>query len=330
MEKEIEHRQMDSNRQACLYRSGRLSIYQLPVAEVKRINEVNEQNARRGTHSQSTPVPKVTDGFYVFDIERKKCHQILVHRVDYRPRPSPSVRRVVKFSEKRYAPCRAKKLRLATPSNYRDQESLLPGIADPYDSTLKKNLTPWMCNRIPDISVKATGVFSSFSEPWVYCSSHFPSHRVYWELKSKFLDEYDYDAATEIQDVDAFAMWLGIDFALQVDKDKHLKLEVLDRVAYRASSYTTDLWQQEGVQNIDTFVYVYHGPVHYENESGVISTDDDLADIHGAVRAYFTKRTEFEDQSEYRFAVSTPGTPCDEIFELDISEDLRQLTSPMR
>ena len=77
-------------------------------------------------------------------------------------------------------------------------------------------------------------------------------------------------------------------------------------------------------------MYVFHGPVHYENESGVIATDDDLVDIHGGVRAYFTKRTEFEDQSEYRFAVSTPGTPCDEIFELDISEDLRQLTSPMR
>lgn len=311
----MEQRDVDSNRQTYWRRSGRLKI---------------DLGVLRSTRSESTSASKNTDCFKVSDIGRKQCHMIFVHRVDYRPKPSPSIGKVVKFSKRCYAPCRAKKLWLATPSYYRDEETLPPGIADPDESTLKKNLTPWMRNRIPYGNVKAEAVFSPSREPWVYCTSHLPSHRVYRELKSKFLDEYDYDAATEIQDVDAFAMWLGIDFALQVDKDKHLKLEVLDRVAYRASSYTTDLWQQEGVQNIDTFVYVYHGPVHYEDESGVIATNDDWTDIHGAIRAYFTKRTEFEDQSEYRFAVSTPGTPCEEIFELDISEDLRQLTSPMR
>lgn len=311
--------EVDSNRQAYWCRSGQLQICPIPAASMTHLNEENEQSTFHATHSPSTPVPKITDGFIIFDIERKQCHQIFVYRVDYRPRPSPSVRRMVKFSEKRYAPCRAKKLRLPTPSNYRDQETLPPGIADPYDSTLKKNLTPWMCNRIPDISVKATGVFASFSEPWVYCTSHFPSYRVYRELKSKFSNEYGYDAATEINDVDAFAMWLGIDFALQTDKDKHLKMEGFYREVCRASNYA-----------IDTFVNVYHGPIHYEDESGVIVTDDDLADIHGTVRACFTKRTEFAYQSEYRFAVLTPGTPRDEIFELDISDDLRELTSPMR
>ena len=81
--------EVDSYRQTCLHPSGRLSIYQLPAAKVKRINEENEQSTRRVTHSQSTPVPKITDGFYVSDIERKQCHMILVHRVDYRPRSSP-------------------------------------------------------------------------------------------------------------------------------------------------------------------------------------------------------------------------------------------------
>ena len=330
MEKKKEQQQVDSNRQTCLHRSGRLSIYQLPAAEVKRINEVNEQNTRRVTHSQSTPVPKITDGFYVSDIERKQCHRIYVHRVDYRPGSSPNARRVVRFSKRCHAPCRAKKLRLVTSSYYRDQESLPPGIADPDESTLKKNLTPWMRNRIPYGSIKAEAVFSPSREPWVYCASHLSSYRASQNLKANFSGEYDYDAATEINDVDIFAKWLGIDFALQIDKDKHLKLEVLDRIAYRANSYSTDLWQTEGVQNIDTLVYVYHGPVQYEDESGVIATDDDLADIHGTVRACFTKRTEFADQSEYRFAVLMPGTPRDEVFWLDVSEELRQLTSPTR
>lgn len=315
----MEQHQVDSNRQTCLHRSGRLSIYQLPAAELKRINEVNEQSTLRVTHSPSTPVPKITDGFIIFDIERKLCHQIFVHRVDYRPSLSPSVRRVVKFSERCHAPCQAEKLRLATPSYYRDQESLPPGIADPNENKLRKNATPWARNRFPYGSIKATAVFSSDSEPWVYCASHLSSYHTSRNLKAKFSDEYDYDAATEIQDVDAFAMWLGIDFALQVNKDKHLKMEDFYREAYRASNHS-----------IDTFVYVYHGPVHYEDESGVIATNDDWTDIHGAVRAYFTKRTEFEDQSEYRFAVSTHRTPRDKVFWLDVSEELRQHTSPMR
>lgn len=321
---------VDSNRQACLYRSGRLAICSLSEGDVTRQNEVIEQATFRVTPAPSTPVPKITNGFSVFDIEREQCHLILVHRVDYRPRLSPNIGKVVKFSKRCYAPCRAEKLRLATPSYYRDQKSLPPGIADPDENKLRKNATPWMRNRFPSGSIEMKAVFSSFSESWVYCASHLSHYRTSRNLKASFSEEYDYDSATEINDVDAFAMWLGIDFALQVDKDKHLKLGILDTLAYWKSSYSTNLGQKEGVQNIDTVVHVYHGPVHYEDESGVIATNDDWADIHGAVRAYFTKRTEFEDQSEYRFSVSTPGTPRDEIFELDISEDLRQLTSPMR
>ena len=323
---------MDSKRQTFWRRSNRLLIDRRPAADVKHINEVIEQATRSLKLSQSyaTPAPEITDCFCVYDIEREQCHLIFVHWVDYRPGLSPSVGKVVKFSKRRYAPCQAKKLRLATPSYYRDQESLPPGIADPDENTLRRNATAWGRNRFSNDSFEAEVVFSSFSEPWVYCASHFPSYGASRDLKTTFSDEYDYDAATEIKDVDAFAMWLGIDFALQTDKDKHLKLEALDRVLYKASSYSTDLWQKEGVKNIDTVVHVCHGPVHYEDESSVIATNDDWVDIHGAARAWFTKRTGFADQSEYRFAVSTLGTPNNKVLEMDVSEDLRELTSPMR
>ena len=323
---------MDSNRQVCLQRSGRLLIDRQPAADLKRLNEVVEQATRSLKLSQSyaTPAPKITDCFCVFDIEREQCHMIYVHRVDYRPRLSPNVGRVVKFSKQRYAPCRAEKLRLATPSYYRDQETLPQGIADPDENTLRRNATAWARNRFSSDGVKMEAVFSSFSEPWIYSASHLSSYRASRDLKATFSDEYDYDAATEIKDVDAFAMWLGIDFALQIDKGKHLKLGGLNTWAYRASSYSTNLWSQEGTQNIDTFVHVCHGPVHYEDESSVIATDDDWVDIHGAARAWFTKRTEFADQSEYRFALSPLGTPEDKELWLDVSEDLRKLTSPMR
>ncbi len=320
---------MDSKRQTFWCRSNRLLIYRLPAADVKRINEVVEQATRSLKLSQNyaTPAPKITDCFCVSDIEREQCHIIYVHRVDYRPRLSSSIGRVVKFSKRRYAPGQAKKLRLATPSYYRDQETLPPGIADPDENTLRRNATAWARNRFSSDGVKMEAVFSSFGEPWVYCASHLSSYRASRGLKAAFSDEYDYDAATEIKDVDAFAMWLGIDFALQIDKGKQLKMGGLNTWAYRASSYSTNLWPQEGTQNIDTFVHVCHGPVHYEDESGVISTNDDWVDIHGAVRACFTKRTEFADQSEYRFALSTLGMPNDKVLWIDVSEELRELTA---
>ena len=322
---------MNSNRQTYLYRSGRLLIDRRPAADMERLNKVVEQATRSLKLSQSyaTPAPKITDCFSVLDNERKQCHMIYVHRVDYRPKLSPSIGTVVKFSKQRYAPCRAEKLRLATPSYYRDQETLPQGIADPDENTLRRNATAWARNRFSSDGVKMEAVFSSFGEPWIYSASHLSSYRASRGLKATFSDEYDYDAATEIKDVDAFAMWLGIDFAFQIDKGKHLKLGGLNTWAYRASSYSTNLWPQEGTQNIDTFVHVCHGPVHYEDESSVIATDDDWVDIHGAARAWFTKRTGFADQSEYRFALSTLGMPKDKVFWLDVSEDLRKLTLAM-
>ena len=185
--------------------------------------------------------------------------------------------------------------------------------------------------RIPyGSSFKSKAVFSSSTEPWLYCTSHFPLLSMYRKLKTKFSDEYDYDAATKIEDVNTFAMWLGIDYALQIDKGKYQNLDGLNPWASLAINVSPDLKQLGDLEkNIDTVVHVYHGPVHYEDEADIIATNDDLVDIHVSERACFTKRTEFEDQSEYRFAISTPETPEDKFLWLDVSEELQQLTSPM-
>ena len=124
----------------------------------------------------------------------------------------------------------------------------------------------------------------------------------------------------------AFAMRLGVDFALQINKRKCLKLHALDRFIYPNATYITNSWQQGRNQNIDTLVHVYHGPVHYEDFSGVIDTDDDFRDIGGGIKACFTKRAEFAEQSEYRFVLSTVGAPSKRTISIDISEELRELT----
>lgn len=325
---------VDSNRQACLHRSGRLLIDRWPAAKVRQQNEVFEREDIRLTRPQSyaAPASKITDCFSVFDKEQEQCRMICVHKVDYRPRQT-NVREVVKFSKICHAPCRSEKLRLATPSYYRDQETLPPGILDPDENTLRKDTTPLIHDlaRIPyGSSFKSKAVFSSSTEPWLYCTSHFPLLSMYRKLKTRFSDEYDYDAATKIEDVNAFAMWLGVDYALQIDKGKYQNLDGLNPLISLAINISPNLWKLRDLQNIDSVVHVYHGPVHYEDEAGIIATNDDLVDIHVPERACFTKRTEFEDQSEYRFAISTPETPEDKELWLDVSEDLRELTSPMR
>lgn len=321
---------MDTNRQACWDRSNRLVIAPVSAANLKNLSDVTEQAMPSLKHSTgyTSSDSKTSDRFNVYDTEREQIHMISVHRVDYRPGFQSSIGEVVKFSEWCYAPCRAKVLRLATPTYYRKDESLPPGIGDRYDSTLKKDASPWMRKRFLNNSGEAEVVVSSSSDPWVYCTSHVPSSHRFRDLTAKFSDEYGYDATTRITDVNAFALRLGIDFALQLDKCNHVKLSILDIVQDFVRG-AKDLWQQKGAQNIETFVHVYHGPVHYEDESGVVTTDEDMVDIHGSVRAWFTKRTEFADQSEYRFVVTTLGIPCNEIHEIQVSEELRQLTLAM-
>ena len=134
-----------------------------------------------------------------------------------------------------------------------------------------------------------------------------------------------YDAVTEIKNPESFAMHLGIEFAISVDKSKDVKLTPIDELTYRKSSYTVSLW--EGERHIDKFVRVYHGPVCYENQSGVLESMKDYADPSGLPRAWFTKKSRFSGQREYRFAVSTVGRPQADTFDLAVSDGLRKLTT---
>ena len=78
-----------------------------------------------------------------------------------------------------------------------------------------------------------------------------------------------------------------------------VRLGVLDHITYACCP------------EIETLVHVYHGPVHYKDESGRIVTQKDFAQPNDGVKPCFTKKTCFEFQSEYRFAVSTLGEPVE-------------------
>ena len=79
--------------------------------------------------------------------------------------------------------------------------------------------------------------------------------------------------------------------------------------------------------NIDKVVNVYHGPVRYQDQSGVLETLEDTVDLFGAKRAWFTKGTEFSGQREYRFAVSTLGALRKNKRMITVSDEIRRLVA---
>ena len=177
-------------------------------------------------------------------------------------------------------------------------------------------------------NVDARLSFVSSGEPWVYCASHYRTDRELRGLGREFSGKYGYTAATRINDPSAFAEWLGVDFALALDKTTDISLGSIDELAYERSSYTTNLW--DGLRPIDTLVHVYHGPVNYEDVSGRVDSQQQWFDPNAGPMAWFTKKTAYRNQIEYRFAVRTLGTPVKPRHYIAVSPELRALTSAIR
>ena len=72
---------------------------------------------------------------------------------------------------------------------------------------------------------------------------------------------------------------------------------------------------------------MYHGPVVYEDQSGVLRSVEDAAHPPLAPKGWFTKKKRFSGEREYRFAVSTVGKPREDTFKLRVSDELRMLTA---
>lgn len=312
------------------YRDGRLVVSQQgrdAICTVNRSLDEISRLAKAKNPSVAAP-PPVSDVVSVHDLKTRSLHLILVHHVDLGSAQSSSTEKVVAFSEPPFAAFSTDKLQLATPAYYRDQEDLKPGIRDRHDGTLTKDATRWADNVVPAGNVsRADLTFVSTHEPWVYCAAHYRNDRQLRRLREYFANEYRYTTATRIADPEAFATWLGIDFALSLDKTTDVQLTALDRIGYAASLYETSLWA--GSHPIDTFIHVYHGRVHYEDRAGSVDRQEHWFDPHAASRAWFTKRTSFAAQSEYRFAVSTLGDPVDPKHYIAVSPELRALVSAL-
>ncbi len=287
------------------------------------VDRCNQEMAMAGVTQ-----PKISDIVVVLNLLLRECYLVFLHQVDLCPTATPPVSQLLKLSERCTAPYRGRELWLRTPAYYRRIESADTKPTDPHDGLLTKDATPWMRRTVAlEVgsidSLNATMTFAADQEPWVYCTSIPPTN----EAERKELIERfpEYDAMTAIEDPTSFAVRLGIDFAFSVQKPIHVELSPLERWAYDQSSYSVPLW--EGEHPIDKIVRVYHGPVVYEDQSGVLGSGEDVVDASMVPKGWFTKKTEFSGEREYRFAVSTLGKPRDDTFRLPISDEMRLLTA---
>lgn len=308
-------------------RDGQLLVDHIDPANVAKINEGIDFSYRLAAaqNPSATPPPPVTAAFFIHNKEPDSLHQLLVHRLDYHPGSAKQVGEVLTFSKPQYAPSCAKTLQLGTPAYYRDQDQLPPGLRDRHDGMLTKDARKWAREVAREGNVHGASVsFAAKREPWVFCASHFRSRQELHRLQKHFADKYGYTAGTRIVDPDAFALWLGIDFALSLKKTTLVKLSALDKFGYENSSCRSTFW--EGSRPLDSLVHIYHGPVNYIDVAGQINSQEQWFDPYAGPMAWFTKKRDFQAQSEFRFAVSTLGDSIQPKLHIAISDELRDMT----
>ena len=243
-------------------------------------------------------------------------HLVLVFHVDH----SSSILRdgipgqLTKYSDTEdHAPYRAACLKLATLRHYREQHQDLEGTWDAMEGRSRITSTlEEICRRhgVQDVAhgahrVTADITYQTDDTSLIYCTSR-PGNRAsrheQWRIESR------------IHDVPKFALLLGAEFAKQRDEGRRTDLTVWDRLVTAAIQHS----------GLDSVVHVYHGAVVYDDNAGeaLFARFPELA---RGLAAHFFKRTEFEDQHEYRYVLSAQGGRPAEEFYLRITPELRSV-----
>ena len=163
-------------------------------------------------------------------------------------------------------------LQLGTPEYYRTRRSLAPGIRDTRDGTPTKDASSWL-GRSAAGPVDASITLTPANEPWVYCAAHYRSVDEHCRLKSLFVDGYGYKAGTAIAKPGEFAVRPGVDFVANVDKSRMMRPGSLHRLFVRVGAFADSA--SPGKAAYSAVVLVHHGPVHYADQSGLITAADD-------------------------------------------------------
>ena len=244
-------------------------------------------------------------------------HLVLVFHVDH----ASSIigagvpRQLTKYTDNEdHAPYQATCLKLATLRHYREQHQDLEGTWDSMEgrsritSTLEEFCQRHRMRDVPFGAhfVTAKVTYETDDLSLIYCTSmtrRRVSRREQWKVASR------------IRDVPKFGLLLGAEFARQCDEGRHAAVTGLDR-------FVATVCQSSGLVSV---VHVHHGPVVYDDRAGEVLFARIPEHARGRAARFF-KRTEFEDQQEYRFVVSAPGgRPIEDEFYLMITPELRSV-----
>ena len=241
---------------------------------------------------------------------------VFVCRVDMPPTsatvaPAP----VVKFSSKKHAIPVAENIKLATPQHYRENyENDAEGIHDEREVTYPKDMSESIAESLRsefgtsvDVStLKAEAIYAADGF-WMFCTAVKPnSDRDLQQMRSRFARE----SVTMIASPADFAQALGAAFAAHASWSD-VNLSAFDLIARHLRP------PEMG----DKVVWVYHGRVHYRDDSEALVESFPL--LHRATAMSFIKRRQFEWQHEYRFTVHMNGTAVKETLCVPITSALR-------
>ena len=260
-------------------------------------------------------------------------YQVFVRRVGLDPRGlTEPAQGIVKFSPRRFSPATYDSLQLGTPLYYRGYDGEGSGIRDEAEAVYVESLrsvfakynpealamigtwsgTFTVGNRKVTWEVKTSGsVTYQTNDSWIYCTARHPRSR---SERALMQSKFDGDCMTALGAPSEFARELGSAFA-QLSPSPKVSL---DEWFYQLQHDT--MLTETPLKRI---VYVCHGPVVYtDNPESLIET---VPLQYRAAAVPFVKGADYADQREYRFAVSTIGTPTENLLAVPITTKLRSL-----
>lgn len=258
---------------------------------------------------------------------------VLVHGVDLAQRGAAAhVGPVVKYSPNKYALASTEHLQMATAQHYRTHAGSAKGVRDekeavyvePLQSYFQKwnpealaSLEPSRAvaradSRAVNVEIVPSGsVTYRVDGQWIFCTSLSPQSH---DEQTRMYREFEANCCTRFDDPLGLAYEIGSAFA-QVSPAPPT---VLDEWFHRL--------QESMLRNqssFDQIVHVRHGPVVYTDEAENLIESVPLHLRSAAVP--FVMSTEYAYQREYRFTVSTIGTPARDVLLVPVTSELRAL-----
>ena len=293
----------------------------------RRVSQSGRRSMNRRTLRQGVSVQEASASdrgrkfLVVLDNERQEGLLLVIHRVNGALMLGRREQQIVRFSKRELSPRLTDEIWVSTLARYREGENLEGGQFDPMEGRVKLDATPFLARHLSEggfgdaarsLSAETEYVFG---DPWVYCTAFCPdSERDAYRLGKRICASND--AITNILDINAFALELGVDFAVNLDAAIHTNVVSGPALIQRA------LLAKSGFQKI---VHVDHGPVAYEDISGTLDSGGEPVGL--VPRSGFIKPKSLSYQSEYRFALRTIGEPSIKTLRIPISDALRQCTS---